>query len=220
MRMRLTLVSFVAALFLPLAASAAAPSCDAPVAPGTRVRAVSGAEEAVDIVCLGEYLRSPGHAGVVYVADDFKARAFVSDVQFFTYEPDFRHVRLVSDATVESLPAGDPMLPKAGSALVQVPGQAAVYALVANPERPLYPVARLLTSERVATTAYGTHWEELIVPVTGSQLALFVPGAAVSLTEVLPKDTLLSLPILTRQMTSFLTSFAWAGYVPRLALGR
>ncbi|OGL66574.1 hypothetical protein A2856_02720 [Candidatus Uhrbacteria bacterium RIFCSPHIGHO2_01_FULL_63_20] len=216
--MRLAFVSLVAALFLPLAASAAAPSCDAPVAPGTHARAASGVEEAVDTVCLGEYLRSPGHAGVVYVADGFKARAFVSDVQFFTYEPDFRHVRLVSDATIESLGAGDPMLPKAGSVLVQVPGAAAVYALVANPAKPLYPMARHLPSERVAKAVFGNHWDELIVEITAGQLALLTPGASVTLQEALPREALLSLPVLTRQMTAFLTSFAWAGYKPRLSL--
>lgn len=218
MLMRLSALSLLAILFIPFAASAATLSCDAPISPGTRVRAASGVEEAVDIVCLGEYLRSPGHAGVVYVADGFKARSFLSDVQFFTYEPDFRHVRLVSDATIESLPAGDPMLPKAGSVLVQVPGNPAVYALAANPEKPLYPVARLLPSERVAKAAFGNHWDELIVEVTAGQLALFTPGPPVTLLEVLPREALLSLPVLTRQMAAFLSSFAWAGYVPRLTL--
>jgi hypothetical protein len=177
-----TLTSESIALVEPVTPSAndtGANSLSPPILSYTELTApspVTGLEELVSSVEIGDYIRSPYFSTVYYVTEDFERRPFMDAQTYFTYENSFDKVKVVSDATLPLLNLAGPMLPKPGVKLVKIQSDPKVYLVEENPDDAYRPILRWISSEELAINLYGEDWAKKVIDIPVTLFARFEIG--------------------------------------------
>lgn len=134
---------------------------------------LTGEVESVDQVSVGDYIRSRSYAAVYYIDVDGTRRPFWNDQIYFTYQDSFDAVVTVTDATLQTIPLGEPMSPNPGVVLIKVPTVASVYALEVVEG---VPTLRHIASEEDAQQLYGDAWADYVIDIDQIWFTRFMRG--------------------------------------------
>lgn len=148
--------------FLVIAEETVVPSLPSPSA----TTSPSGAIDISDVV-YGDYIRGVTFPDVYYVDyavdGSLLRRPFINEQVFFTWQPNFNTVRIVTDESLPGMRVGPPALPKTGVVLLKIQS-------LDNQVFSIFNVNQLrhIVSTAVAAEVYGPSWTEyiLIVPPT------------------------------------------------------
>ncbi len=141
---------------------------------------VTGLEEDISVVNVGDYVKSPFFSTVYYIDSNMVRRPFMDATTYFTWQNSFGAVKIVTDATLPTLTIGAPMLPKAGVVLVKIESDPKTYALEHNPANPLSPNLRWITSELIAISLYGADWADYVIDIPPTFFTKFGKGSDVT----------------------------------------
>ncbi len=141
---------------------------------------VTGLEEDISVVNVGDYVKSPFFSTVYYIDSNMVRRPFMDATTYFTWQNSFGAVKIVTDATLPTLTIGAPMLPKAGVVLVKIESDPKTYALEHNPANPLSPNLRWITSESIAISLYGADWADYVVDIEPTFFTKFGKGSDIT----------------------------------------
>ncbi len=133
-----------------------------------------GTTEDISQVEAGQFIRSPSFNTVYYVTADLTRRPFWDGVAFFTWSDSWDEVIWVTDATMQTLPSGDPMLPKPEVVTVKVQSVPDVFWVEMNEEGD-YEL-RWITSEDVAIAMMGETWADYVIDVEPTLMNWYVEG--------------------------------------------
>lgn len=103
----------------------------------------------------GEDVNDPCRA-VYYLGEDGKRHAFPNENVYFTWYTDFDDVIIVTDDYLASIMLGSNVTYHPGTTMVKFPSLSTVYAVGEEGE------LRAIASEEVATSIFGTTWNEQI----------------------------------------------------------
>ena len=146
-----------------------------------------------EIVAQGEYVRLASAPDVYYVDVDASGtlvrRPFVDTQTFLTWADSFDAVRTISEDTMAVFPMGNPMLPKAGVALIKIHSVSRVY-VVGEGAR-----IRWIASEQIARDAFGAGWDAYVIDVSPAVFFYFNEGIPIESAE----DAARFLPTRTRE---------------------
>ncbi len=135
----------------------------APSTGETGTSPVTGEEEDISVVNVGDYIRSSYFSTIYYIDTGMIRRPFMDAQTFMTYEDDFSDVSIVTDATLPTMTLGAPMLPKAGVVLVKIQSDAKVYYVEENADGE--QELRWVTSEQIASDMFGSAWADYVIDV-------------------------------------------------------
>ena len=144
--------------------------------PDTGTSPVTGEEESISSVSVGDYITSPSFSTVYYITEDEERRPFMDTNSFFTYQDSFDVVKEVTDATLPEFSLGSPMLPKTGVVLVKIQSDSTVYALGENDDDAFSPLLREIGSEELAIDLYGSAWADYVIDVEATFFPRFGSG--------------------------------------------
>ena len=150
---------------------------------------VTGELEDVTVVEIGSFVRSESFDTVYYIADDYTRRPFYNSQTFFTWQDSFDSIVFTTDATLQLLPLGGPMLPKAGSVLVKIQSDARVFALAASTEDE-GDTLRWIPDEETAITLCGNDWADYVIDLPPTLFPRFREGTEMSENETIDQDLL------------------------------
>ncbi len=85
--------------------------------------------ESIDPIVSGMFIKGASYDTVYYVTDELNRRPFSNEEILYSYIDSMDEVSIMSDATLTTLPLGDPMLPKAGSVLFRTDYSQDIYTL-------------------------------------------------------------------------------------------
>jgi len=148
--------------------------------PGANIAPVGSAKspftntiETIDAVAVGDLIRGTHYPTVYFIDENGMRKPFTDSQTFFTYEPDFSTVKVVSDATLPIFTIGTPMLPRPGAVLVKIQSDPRVYWLEeSNTDTVLHWIA----SEAIAIEMFGTTWADNVIDVPPTLIGHFVRG--------------------------------------------
>lgn len=151
---------------------------DFSVAPsGTELPPITNPTGAVDIseVVYGDYIRGVTFPDVYYVdhaADGtLLRRPFINEQIFFTWQPNFKNVRYVTDESLPSMRVGIPVLPKSGTVLLKIQSLDNQLFSIFNVNQ-----LRRIVSTAVAAAVYGPAWTQYILVVPPTLYPYFEKG--------------------------------------------
>ena len=144
--------------------------------PDTGTSPVTGEEESISSVSVGDYITSQSFSTVYYITEDEERRPFMDTNSFFTYQDSFDVVKEVTDATLPEFSLGSPMLPKTGVVLVKIQSDSTVYALGENDDDAFSPLLREIGSEELAIDLYGSAWADYVIDVEATFFPRFGSG--------------------------------------------
>lgn len=156
----------------------------------TGLSPITGLEELIDPVGLGDYIRGT-FSTVYFMSDDGVRRPFIDAQTYFTHQPSFNAVRFVSDATLARIPVSGQMMPRIGSVLVKIPGDPRVYWAVENQENDERPIIRWIVSEEIAEENFGAEWREYIIDIPPTQFVRYIFGDPIIALENLDTSNML-----------------------------
>ncbi len=123
----------------------------------------------------------------IYLLDSSNRRRPIPDEQtFFTWATSFNEVSVIDEESLQAIPLGPTLLPKAGTVLVKIQSVPDVFAIDGTPEAPIF---RWITSEGLARSLYGPSWADYVIdlpPTTWSRLSF---GTALENASDLAVDT-------------------------------
>ncbi len=125
----------------------------------TAASPVTGLQEEITLVKPGDIITAPSFSTVYAVDGDGTRRPFALPGVIDTYTFEHNPRVVVTDATLQTIPLGMPMLPKPGTALIKFPVARTVYAVEGNAS---YAILRPLHSEDIAAGIYGENWKEYV----------------------------------------------------------
>ncbi|MDA0207873.1 MAG: hypothetical protein O3B64_00490 [bacterium] len=134
-------------------------------APGSGIFGLSpltGEEQEISIVEPGDYITSQSTFTVYYIDEEMKRHPLIDTQTFFTWNNSFDVVKVVTDATLPTLPMSTPMLPKPGTVLVKIHSVNDVYALL-DSDNVFKPELRALIDEDQAQRLYGEDWADYVI---------------------------------------------------------
>lgn len=106
----------------------------------------------------GAQLMKGENYDTVYYLENGVRRPFMGEAIYFTWFTDFSGIRIVTDATLATVPMGQPMLPRAGS-LVKIQSKNAVYLVTDTTNG---PTLTYIPSETEAAQRFGNDWASLV----------------------------------------------------------
>lgn len=139
-----------------------------------------GSSESISTVMPGWYIRAEHYDTVYYVDSQLHRHPFWNVPTFFTWSDSWKNVVWVTDATLPTLTIDSAMIPKPGAVLVKQQDDPQTYALSTDEEG--RPSLRLLPDEAVATTLFGSDWNQFVLDVEPTIFHLFVKGTSLSTT--------------------------------------
>lgn len=150
------------------------------ILPTTEVLPTTNTSGAIDIseVVYGDYMKGVTFPEVYYV--DYAAdgtllrRPFINEQIFFTWQPNFSSVRIVTDESLPGMRVGVPVLPKTGIVLLKIQSLDNQVFAVFNVNQ-----LRHIVSTTVAAEVYGPSWMEYILVVPPTLYPYFEKGADV-----------------------------------------
>jgi len=137
---------------------------------------ITGKPQQITEVFPGETIRSESFSGIYLVTDAYERRVFLNEETYFTWADSLDRLKVVSDATLASLPLVGRVLPKPGVVLVKVPFAPEVYAIVENSDDPFRPLFRWISSEQAAKDLFGSDWAQYVMDIPFDGFRLFGVG--------------------------------------------
>lgn len=135
-------------------------------------------------LALGTLLKLPCPSGTVdanhsckavyYYGSDGKRRPFPNEKAYFTWYTDFANVQEVSPATLAQLPLAKPTTYRPGVRMVKFQTLNKVYAVTRD------GTLRWVTSEALATTLYGSDWNQKIDDVSDAFYTNYAFGSDIA----------------------------------------
>lgn len=125
--------------------------------------------EAISHVESGWYIRGENYDTVYYLDESMKRRPFWN-AQVFRTHANWDQVIWVTDATLQTLKIGKPMLPKAGISLVKISSQPEVFYVDEG------EILREVPSESFARAVFGDDWQSYIIDLDPTIFHLFTMG--------------------------------------------
>lgn len=135
----------------------------APSSGETGINPLTGEEEAVSEVEAGQYVKGASSSTVYYVDINNIRHPFPDAQTYFTYEWDFDDLVEVTEATLPTLPLGEPMLVKPEIILVKLASDPRVYAVAESADGET--VLRLISGEELAASLYGDYWADYVIDI-------------------------------------------------------
>lgn len=123
---------------------------------------LTGEEQEISIVEPGDYITSQSTFTVYYIDEEMKRHPLIDTQTFFTWNDSFDIVKVVTDATLPTLPMSTPMLPKPGTVLVKIQSVNDVYAMLSSDDM-FKPELRALIDENQAERLYGEDWADYVI---------------------------------------------------------
>lgn len=146
----------------------------APTTGETGPSPVDGTTEDISQVEAGQFVRSPSFSTVYYVTADLTRRPFWDGTTFFTWADSWDEVVWVTDATMQTLPSGDPMLPKPGVVTVKIQSVPDVFWIEMNNDGD-YEL-RWISSEEIAIDMMGEAWADYVIDVEPTLMNWYLEG--------------------------------------------
>jgi hypothetical protein len=107
--------------------------------------------------CLsGSLIKGASSAAVYYCGADGKRHGFPNERVYFTWYPDFKQVKRVTDMELAAIPLGKNVIYRPGIRLVKVESIPKVYAVHSG------GVLRWLPSPEIAVSLYGATWTKKV----------------------------------------------------------
>ena len=155
------------------------PVVDAEPSGTTGISPVTGLEEDISVVSVGDYIKSPSFTTVYFIDDLLQRHPFIDAQTFFTFEDDFSSIVTVTDATLSTLTIAEPMLPNPGVTLVKIQSDDNVYAVDASEG------LRWVTTEEIAIAMYGQSWSDYVIDLPPTLFPHFTVGSAIESAETI-----------------------------------
>ncbi len=155
---------------------------DEVTAPGTNIfgnSPVTGEIEEISDIDPGDYFKAVSYDTVYYLAADGTRRPFNDSQTFFTWQTDFDDVLIVTDATLPVYALGAPMLPKPGVVLIKITSDVDVYAVEVDPSNSNKALKRLIATEELAASLYGSNWADYVIDVDVTLFGRFTLGTPI-----------------------------------------
>jgi hypothetical protein len=106
----------------------------------------------------------------VYMLEDGVRRPFMTEAIYFTWFSDFSGVHEVTNATLQVIPLGPPMLPKNGS-LIKIMSVPAVYEVMPHDDG---QTLRHIPTEYEAAQQFGVDWMERVIDLDVTLFRRFI----------------------------------------------
>ncbi|MGE5426000.1 MAG: hypothetical protein ACM3PZ_02915 [Bacillota bacterium] len=126
----------------------------------------------------GSLIKSSRFSAVYYLGDDNRRYVFPNESIYYSWYQNFQGVNTVSDAELSSYAIGGNIKLRAGTSLVKVISDPAVYA--AEPGGKL----RRITSEAQARALYGPNWAKRVIDLPDSLFVDYTSGQALADDEI------------------------------------
>lgn len=107
----------------------------------------------------GSLIKMDGIASVYYLGDDNKRYVFPSESVYFSWYQDFNDVLTIPATTLQSYPLGGNIVMRAGTKLVKITTDPAVYAVEPG------GLLRKIKDESQAKQLYGNSWPQRVIDV-------------------------------------------------------
>ncbi len=142
---------------------------------------VTGEDEDISEVNVGDFIKGPSFSTVYYIDTGLVRRPFMDAQSYFTYQDSFGDITVVTDATLATLTLGNPMLPKAGVTLVKIVSDNKVYATQNDGMGNI--LLRWVMDEGIAIEMYGANWADYVIDVDVTLFGKYVMGPDISAAE-------------------------------------
>ncbi len=156
----------------------------APVTSGFGPSPVTGLQEAISGVSVGQYIRSTSLPTVYYLDPNGTRRPFLNEQVYFTWASSFNQIVTVTDATLPTIPMGTPVIPKPGTVLVKLASSPKVYAVEAGDATSTKAVLHWIPSESVALSVYGADWSDYVIDIPDTIISRYTYGADLTSSDI------------------------------------
>jgi hypothetical protein len=126
---------------------------------------------------VGRLIKVPQSPTVFFVEGNRILRPFFDERTFFAWSLSFTDVEVVSPQEASAYLLGAPMLPPAGSMLLQGRGDVRVWLIAPNGVNPSRPILRWIRTEDVARREFGPEWAGMIHNIAPGAITLADKGA-------------------------------------------
>ncbi|MFH1711911.1 MAG: hypothetical protein ABH846_01595, partial [Patescibacteria group bacterium] len=135
---------------------------------------VTGEMQTISQVVEGDYIKAPSFPFIYYITDFFSRRPIINLFSYFTYQPSLSLVKIVTDATLPTLPVDSPVFPKEGTVLLKFESAPAVYMVFENKNNPKQPILRAFTNEDAAASVVGETWPDYVYTINSGFFNYFL----------------------------------------------
>ncbi len=149
-------------------------------------------------LAAGSFVKSSANSAVYYITADGHRLPFINEQVYATYASDFSSVATLTDIDLSAYPLGAPVAPKPGTVLVKIQSTANTYAVTGTPEA---SVLRLITSEELAASLYGSNWADYVIDLPPTMWPHLTIGTQLANTS----DLIVDRSTLLRRVDLFLT---------------
>lgn len=146
---------------------------------------VTGELEPINEIIAGDYIVGASFDTVYFITEDLTRRPFINEQLFFTWQEDFSNVKTVTDATLQALPLGSPMLSQPKVTLIKIMSVNDVYAVEAHPTDSARAIKRLIESEDLAAALYGDDWSDYVTDIEPTLFHYFDDGDPMTSSETI-----------------------------------
>lgn len=128
----------------------------------TATSAVHAATIALSTLQSGDLVRGETLTSVYYYGEDGMRYVFPNEEIYFTWYPDFKSVKWISDADLSKIQIGGNVTYKPGSKLIKLASDPRLYVVGKN------GALRTIVSETIAKELYGEMWNKQIQTLSDS----------------------------------------------------
>jgi len=122
----------------------------------------------------GDLIKMAGNSSVYYLGSDGKRYVFPNSTTYFSWYTDFSGVVTIPASELQSYPLGGNVTMRAGTKLVKITTDPAVYAVE------LDGTLRKIQNEAQAAALYGTDWAKRVVDVPDAFFVNYTMGSALT----------------------------------------
>jgi hypothetical protein len=151
-----------------------------------------GTTESISKVEPGWYIRGENFDTVYLVTPDLKRRPFWDAASFMTWADGWNDVIWVSNATLATLPIGEPVLMRPGAVMVKITSDPRVFWVEEGAAAPEPYALRWVTSETTASTMFGARWMDYILDVEPTVFARYLVGTDITAPETVDTSQLVT----------------------------
>ena len=141
-----------------------------------------GSTENISVVEAGWFVRGENYSTVYYIPGDGTRNPFWDAQTFFTWGDSWDDVVWVTDATLQTLTIGEPMLPQPGVVLVKITSAPDTYHVEADPSGGDYEL-RWISSETIASGMFTSAWADYVLDVDPSIFTHYQAGDDITFVE-------------------------------------
>lgn len=132
-------------------------------------------------ITFGSLFKAPGSSVIYLYGEDGRRHVFPTEAIYRTWYRDFGAVRLLPTQIVGSIPLGDNMTVRPGSALLKLTSDPRVYAV--DTDGGLH----WITTEEIARVTYGPHWTDRVLDLSDALFPDYVQGEPITSLELASK---------------------------------